>query len=102
MAISRFVHNGGTRIHYLDSGGSDRGAPIVLVPGMTCVAEDYAAVLPLFGRRTVVVDIRGHGRSGSPESGYDFASLSADVGAVADAVSDGPVHVATFSRGTTY
>ena len=73
-----------------------------MVPGMTCVADDYAAVLPLFGRRTVVVDIRGHGRSSSPDSGYDFASLSADVGAVVDAVGAGPVHVATFSRGTTY
>ena len=102
MAISRFTHNGDVRIHYLDSGGDDRGAPIVFVPGSTDIADDYIEVMPLFGRRTVVVDLRGHGSSGAPVSGYDLAALSADVGAVVDAVTDGPVHVVTFSRGTTY
>ncbi|AGB25257.1 putative hydrolase or acyltransferase of alpha/beta superfamily [Mycobacterium sp. JS623] len=99
---SRFTTNGDTRIHYLDSGGEDQGAPIVFVPGMTDVAEDYMEILPLLGRRTVVVELRGHGRSDAPQSGYDLATLSADVGAVVDAVSHGPVHVMTFSRGTTY
>ncbi len=37
--------------------------PVVFVPGFTCVADDYTEVLPLFGRRTVVVELRGHGRS---------------------------------------
>jgi pimeloyl-ACP methyl ester carboxylesterase len=50
MVISRFTQNGGARIHYLDSGGDDRGAPIVFVPGMTDVAEDYTEVLPHFGQ----------------------------------------------------
>lgn len=98
---SRFTLNGDARIHYLDSGGEDRGAPIVFVPGMTDLADDYAEVLPLFGRRTVVVEVRGHGRSSSPVSGYDLATLSEDVGAVIDAVTDGPVHLVTFSRGTS-
>jgi len=99
---SRFTANGDTRIHYLDSGGDDRGAPIVFVPGMTDLADDYAEILPLLGRRTVVVELRGHGRSDAPQEGYDLAMLSADVGVVVDAVTDGPVHVMTFSRGTTY
>ncbi|MGE2691309.1 alpha/beta fold hydrolase [Mycolicibacterium pulveris] len=102
MAVSRFTDNGGVRLHFLDSGGDDRGAPIVFVPGMTCVAEDYAEVLPAFGRRTVVVEIRGHGRSGVPADGYDGPTLSSDVGAVVDAVTSGPVHLVTFSRGTAY
>ncbi|MGH3640917.1 MAG: alpha/beta fold hydrolase, partial [Mycobacterium sp.] len=93
MAISRFTENDDARIHYLDSGGGDRGAPIVFVPGMTDIADDYTAVLPEFGRRTVVVELRGHGRSGSPQRGYDLATLSTDVGAVVNAVTDGPVHV---------
>jgi pimeloyl-ACP methyl ester carboxylesterase len=101
MATSRFTHNGDARIHYLDSGGDDRGAPIVFVPGMTDIADDYVEVLPLFGRRTLVVEVRGHGRSSSPVSGYDLTTLSTDVGAVVDAVTDGPVHVVTFSRGTS-
>lgn len=102
MVTSRFTHNGDVRIHYLDSGGDDHGAPVVFVPGMTDVADDYIEVMPLFGRRTVVVELRGHGASSAPESGYELATLSADVGSVIDAVTDGPVHVVTFSRGTTY
>lgn len=102
MVHSCFAANGGTRIHYLDSGGPDRGAPIVFVPGMTDIADDYTEVLPLLGRRAVVVELRGHGRSDAPDSGYDLAALHADVGAVVDAITDGPVHVMTFSRGTTY
>jgi pimeloyl-ACP methyl ester carboxylesterase len=102
MATSQFTDNGDVRIHYVDSGGDDRGAPVVFVPGMTCIAEDYSEILPLFGRRTVVIDLRGHGRSSAPPAGYDAVALSTDVGAVVDAVTDGPVHVVTFSRGTTY
>ena len=99
---SRFTENGQTRIHYLDSGGPDRGAPIIFVPGMTDLADDYVEIMPSLGRRTAVVELRGHGRSDAPESGYDLDTLSADIGAVIDAVTDGPVHIMTFSRGTTY
>lgn len=102
MLTSRFTQNADARIHYLDSGGDDRGAPIVFVPGMTDLADDYVEIFPSFGRRTVVVELRGHGRSSAPADGYDLATLSADVGAVVDAVTDGPVHVVTFSRGTSY
>src|SRR5258705_2611923 len=102
MVNSRFTDNGDACIHYLDSGGDDRGAPIVFVPGMTDIADDYIEVMPLFGRRTVVVELRGHGKSGAPASGYDLATLSGGVGAVVDAVTDGPIHMVTFSRGTSY
>jgi non-heme chloroperoxidase len=102
MVNSRFTDNGDARIHYLDSGGDDRGAPIVFVPGMTDIADDYIEVMPLFGRRTLVVELRGHGKSGAPVSGYDLTTLSGDVGAVVDAVTDGPIHMVTFSRGTSY
>jgi pimeloyl-ACP methyl ester carboxylesterase len=101
MAISRFVEHGDADIHYLDTDGDDRGAPIVFVPGMTDVADDYREVMPLFGRRTVVVEVRGHGKSNAPASGYDLSTLSDDVGAVVDAVTDGLVHLVTFSRGTS-
>lgn len=100
--VSRFVDNHGVRLHVLDSGGPSQGAPLVFVPGMTCVADDYVEILPAFGRRTVVVELRGHGRSDSPAGPYDSATLASDVGAAVDAVTDGPVHVVTFSRGTAY
>jgi pimeloyl-ACP methyl ester carboxylesterase len=99
---SRHVSHDDADIHYLDSGGDDNGAPIVFVPGMTDVADDYLEVVPLFGRRVVVVEIRGHGLSSAPAVGYDLSARSGDVGAVVDAVTDGPVHLVTFSRGTSY
>jgi pimeloyl-ACP methyl ester carboxylesterase len=102
MITSRHTDNDGARLHYLDSGGDDLGAPIVFVPGMTDIAHDYTKLLPLFGRRVVVVELRGHGLSSAPTDGYDLATLSRDVGAVIDAVTDGPVHIMTFSRGTSY
>ena len=101
-AVSRYASHDGVRIHYLDSGGDDRGAPIVFVPGMTDLAADYAEILPMLGRRTVVVELRGHGLSSAPAAGYGLDELSSDVGAVVDAVTDGPVHLVTFSRGTSY
>ncbi|WP_099021640.1 alpha/beta fold hydrolase [Mycolicibacterium palauense] len=102
MIASRHTQHGDARLHYLDSGGDDHRAPIVFVPGMTDLASDYTEVLASFGRRTAVVELRGHGGSGAPADGYDFPTLSGDVGAVVDAVTDGPVHLVTFSRGTSY
>jgi non-heme chloroperoxidase len=100
--IDHDVEHSRARVHFLDSGGADHGAPIVFVPGMTDVAADYVEVLPLLGRRVIVIELRGHGRSSAPALGYDTSALSRDVGAVVDAVTDGPVHVVTFSRGTSY
>ena len=102
MARSRFATNGDVRLRYVDSGGADLGAPIVFVPGFTDVADDYVEIIPILRRRTVVVELRGHGRSSAPANGYDSTTLASDVGAVVDAVTDGPVHVMTFSRGTPY
>lgn len=100
--IDHFIDHTGARIRFLDSGGDDRGAPIVFVPGFTCVADDYTGILPDLGRRVIVVELRGHGRSTAPEGPFDSGALARDVGAVIDAVTDGPVHMMTFSRGTTY
>ncbi|ORA03915.1 alpha/beta fold hydrolase [Mycolicibacterium bacteremicum] len=102
MIDFRFVANGDARIRYLDSGGDDAVPPVVFVPGFTCVADDYVDALPSFGRRTVVVELRGHGHSVAPHGPYDAQTVAGDVGAVVDAVTDGPIHLVTFSRGTTY
>jgi len=100
--IDRVIDHDGAHIRFLDSGGDDRGAPIVFVPGFTCVADDYLGILPDLGRRTVVVELRGHGRSTAPGGPFHSDALARDVGAVVDAVTAGPVHLMTFSRGTTY
>lgn len=102
MSQFRFVDHGGARLRYLDSGGDDHGAPIIFVPGFTCVADDYTEILPVLGRRTAVVELRGHGRSTAHDGLFDCGALARDVAAVVDAVTSGPVHLMTFSRGTPY
>ena len=102
MPQFRVIDNGGAHLRYLDSGGDDRGAPVVFVPGFTDVADDYLEILPALGRRAAVVELRGHGRSSASSPDYDSDALSTDVGAVVDALTSGPVHLMTFSRGTTY
>lgn len=102
MPEFRFATHGGARIRFLDSGGDDRGAPIVFVPGFTDIADDYVEILPALGRRCVIVEMRGHGRSTAGENRYDSDALAGDVGAVVDEITDGPVHMVSFSRGTAY
>lgn len=101
MPQFRFAETDDARIRYLDSGGDDCGAPVVFVPGFTCVADDYVEILPALGRRAAIVELRGHGHS-TGTGRFDSEALTGDVGAVVDALTAGPVHIMSFSRGTTY
>ncbi len=106
VAGARLVDHAGVRIHVIDTGpiGGERDGrpPIVFVPGVSDVADDYLEMLPAFGRRVAVVDLRGRGGSDSPPSGYAMADHVGDIAAVVDSVTDGPIHLMTFSRGTCY
>jgi pimeloyl-ACP methyl ester carboxylesterase len=58
--------------------GDPGGAPVVLVHGYTDNARDWVPLVPYLPRRwrLILVDLRGHGRSGKPECCYtrlDFA-----------------------------
>jgi non-heme chloroperoxidase len=101
---SRFANNDGVAIHYVDATPpvcrSD--VPVLFVPGMTDVAADYATMAELLGRRTLVVELRGHGHSDAPRDGYRFDDHVADIAAVAEDAGVSEVHVMTFSRGTCY
>jgi pimeloyl-ACP methyl ester carboxylesterase len=78
----------GDRIHYLDWGDPRRtdGAgpelpPLLLVHGIGQTAWAWAPVARrLCGRtRVLAVDLRGHGASDQPRTGYDLGSLAYDV-----------------------
>jgi pimeloyl-ACP methyl ester carboxylesterase len=101
---SHFSERDGVRLHYLDNGGHDAGAPLVFVPGMGDHADEYAGLLvDLLPRRALALDLRGRGRSGVPDAGWALRDHVADVDAIVhDAGVDGPVHVASYSRGTAY
>jgi non-heme chloroperoxidase len=88
----------GIRMHYRDSG---RGPAIVLLPGFAGTLEtwDYA-VLDLHERfRCVCPDLRGHGRSDKPATGYTYDQMSADVAALLAALDLRDVTLVGWSMG---
>lgn len=79
------------RIHFLDWGGpstaAEAGGPgVVLVHGIAQTAWIWTPVARrlVHRRRTIALDLRGHGLSDAPTSGYDAETLAEDVLAVAD------------------
>jgi pimeloyl-ACP methyl ester carboxylesterase len=77
----------GDRVHFLDWAGTGRPG-VVLVHGLAGSGWAWAAVARRLRavRRTVAMDIRGHGLSDAPTSpgAYDLAALTSDVVAVAE------------------
>jgi non-heme chloroperoxidase len=94
----------GVRIRFLDnSPGASVGLPILLSPGVTDFAGEYAEVLKfLLPRRVVVVEVRGRGESEAPALGYTAADHADDLAAVLDEAGIDRFHLMTFSRGTTW
>src|SRR4028118_1646306 len=74
------------RIHFLDWGGPPNAPGVLLVHGIGQTAWVWTPVARrLVGtRRTVAMDLRGHGLSDAPTEGYDEPTLVDDVVAVAD------------------
>ena len=74
---------GGLRMHVRDWGGE--GPPVVLLHGLasTCRIWDFVAPILAKDFSVIAVDQRGHGDSGKPEQGYDFASVAGDAAALA-------------------
>jgi pimeloyl-ACP methyl ester carboxylesterase len=79
------VSDTGDRIHFLDWGGA--GSPgVVLVHGLSNTAWSWAPIARRLSiaRRTVAMDLRGHGLSDAPTGRYEPETLAADVVAVAE------------------
>jgi pimeloyl-ACP methyl ester carboxylesterase len=60
-------------------------APFLLVHGLASNARLWDGVgrrLAVAGRRSVAVDLRGHGHSDQPDTGYAFATISEDLRAL--------------------
>ena len=73
---------GGLRTHVRNWGGD--GRPVVLLHGLASTCRIWDFVAPILARdfAVIAVDQRGHGDSGKPEDGYDFASVGRDVAAL--------------------
>lgn len=75
----------GDRIHFLDWGGP--GVPgVVLIHGLSNTAWSWAPVARRLAveRRTIAMDLRGHGLSDAPTEAYTPPLLAEDVVAVAE------------------
>ena len=77
---------GGLRMHVRNWGGPalDTTRPVVLLHGLasTCRIWDFVGPRLAQDFSVIAVDQRGHGDSGKPEQGYDFASVGRDVAAL--------------------
>ena len=81
----RFVDAGGLRVHVAEAG---EGEPLVLLHGWPQHWWCWRHVVPLLsGRyRLVMPDLRGHGWTGAPSSGYDKEQLATDLLGTLDAL----------------
>jgi pimeloyl-ACP methyl ester carboxylesterase len=78
-----FANNNGVRIHCLEFCADDTRLPLVIVPGMINSAEEVAdAIGDQLARHTIIMSVRGRGKSDSPDSGWRFEDQASDVAAV--------------------
>lgn len=68
--------------------GNPAGPPVVLIHGYTDSARDWVPLVPYLAGslRLILVDIRGHGRSGKPECCYTRFDFAYDIKLLLDAL----------------
>lgn len=76
----------GVRVHYVEQGNRD-GVPVILLHGYSDSWVSWTRVLPLIDKkyRVYVPDLRGHGDSDRPATGYTLPNFAADIIAFMDA-----------------
>lgn len=86
--VKRFVETNGIRMKVLEWPGPAGATPAVLLHGLTSCAETWSFVAPeVAADRTVfALDLRGHGETDKPDSGYDQPNVAADVVGALDAL----------------
>ena len=99
----------GIRLAYLDepATGADRGEPILLIHGFASthavnwVFPTWVKTLTGDGRRVILYDVRGHGRSDKPYevAAYEIRTLAADALALMDHLGLGRIDVMGYSMG---
>lgn len=72
-----FTTSDGVRLHYLDKGN---GLPLVLLPGWTQPASEFAAQFEVLSTtyRCLALDFRGYGKSERPAHGYRVSRFARD------------------------
>jgi pimeloyl-ACP methyl ester carboxylesterase len=94
-----FADLGDVRLFFTDEGSSD--PPMLFVHGFTGDSHDWSWQLPHFAttHRVIALDLRGHGRSSTPDSGYEPLVFAADVARVIEHLGCAPVVAVGHSLG---
>jgi pimeloyl-ACP methyl ester carboxylesterase len=83
--------------------GDPRAPPLVMLHGLLVgnLASWYFTAAPALARahRVLLYDLRGHGKSARPPSGYDVATMAGDLEALAAGFDDRPLDLAGHSFG---
>jgi pimeloyl-ACP methyl ester carboxylesterase len=81
LAAVQFVDLAGYRMAYREWGTPTDRPPLVLVHGITSSSLSWVRVAPRLAQRTrvIAVDLKGHGDSDQPASGYRIADQAAEV-----------------------
>ena len=82
------VVNGDVRIS-LSEYGDARKATVILIHGIGTRSDGWLPIIPALSAsfRVITMDLRGHGRSGQPSSGYRHSDYAADLQAVIEDLS---------------
>ncbi len=90
------------RVQVLEKGPRS-GEPIVLIHCYTCAIDWWDGMLPALSRshRVVAIDLRGHGGSEKPASGYSMAAQAELVAQALRRLRVGPATVVGHSLGAT-
>ncbi|WP_308634650.1 alpha/beta fold hydrolase [Paenibacillus silvisoli] len=101
---SKWADNDGVRIHYYDTGDApDDKVPLLICPGLSETAEEYADLMAfLRPRRCVALSFRGRGKSDTPSIGYNLDEHIADIEAVVRDTGLRRFHLFGHSRGVSY
>lgn len=83
----------GTEMHYVKAG--ERGTPVLLVHGFPETWWAFRALIPLLAahHRVYAVDLRGFGDSQVADDSYSTAVAAADLNALIEHLSVGPMHI---------
>ncbi|MCA9879284.1 MAG: alpha/beta fold hydrolase [Thermomicrobiales bacterium] len=92
------LHTNGTDLYYDVAG---RGAPLLLIPGLSGNTAAWDGLRPYFVEHFSVIslDNRGAGRSGSPAGPYTTAMMADDAAALLDHLNAPPTAVVGHSMG---
>jgi pimeloyl-ACP methyl ester carboxylesterase len=94
-----FVDVGDVRLFFTDEGAGS--PPMLFIHGYSCDSHDWMWQLPFFEKRhrVIAVDLRGHGRSSVPDSGFDAGDFANDLAGLIEELGCGPVVAVGHSLG---